>query len=298
MQSLCTEKDLLVLHTTTQSWGEALKPANFFAGLHAAMCKGLGLEEKTPKNFGFDELHKFIEIHADKYRFVVMVDEFDALFENPKLDSAFLANLRTLGYEPRYRLAWLTASHAPLDGLCKQHRRAESSFWNIFGLSYTLGLLSEFEALELILKPCQTTLGRAPEAAPLQRLTDTHPALLQMVLREAWEALAVGREMPDCCLGLRPYYEKLWQDRSEADCRSDGVLRKRGDKTMKLEFDPQADAAYFEISIAEVAVSKEIEPGIIVDYNEYGHIVDIEVLHVSKRGLPSLPHTEQNRIAA
>ena len=54
---------------------------------------------------------------------------------------------------------------------------------------------------------------------------------------------------------------------------------------MKLEFDPIADAAYFEISAAEIETTKEIEPGIIVDYDAKGHIVGIEVLSVSQRGL-------------
>lgn len=52
---------------------------------------------------------------------------------------------------------------------------------------------------------------------------------------------------------------------------------------MKLEFDPAADAAYFEISTADVETTKEIEPGIIVDYDKNGHVVGIEVLSVSKR---------------
>jgi uncharacterized protein YuzE len=52
---------------------------------------------------------------------------------------------------------------------------------------------------------------------------------------------------------------------------------------MKLEFDPVADAAYFEISATEVEVSREIESGIIVDYDKNGHVIGIEVLSVSKR---------------
>ena len=52
---------------------------------------------------------------------------------------------------------------------------------------------------------------------------------------------------------------------------------------MKLEFDPAADAAYFEISPAEVETTKEIEPGIIADYDAEGHLVGIEILSVSKR---------------
>lgn len=54
---------------------------------------------------------------------------------------------------------------------------------------------------------------------------------------------------------------------------------------MKLEFDPQADAAYFEISDADVENSREIEPGIIADYDAQGHMVGIEILYVSKRAM-------------
>jgi uncharacterized protein YuzE len=58
---------------------------------------------------------------------------------------------------------------------------------------------------------------------------------------------------------------------------------------MKLEFDPQADAAYFEISDAKIETTRKIEPGIIVDYDAEGHIVGIEVLSVSRRGNQVLP---------
>jgi hypothetical protein len=34
--------------------------------------------------------------------------------------------------------------------------------------------------------------------------------------------------------------------------------------------------------------SKEIQPGIIADYDEKGEIVGIEILHVSKRAMPPL----------
>jgi uncharacterized protein YuzE len=52
---------------------------------------------------------------------------------------------------------------------------------------------------------------------------------------------------------------------------------------MKLEFDPQADAVYLELTDAEIEESKEIQPGIIMDYDAEGRIVGIEVLYVSKR---------------
>jgi uncharacterized protein YuzE len=52
---------------------------------------------------------------------------------------------------------------------------------------------------------------------------------------------------------------------------------------MKLDFDPVADAAYFEISTAEVTTTKQIETGIMADYDAEGHLVGSEVLSVSKR---------------
>lgn len=52
---------------------------------------------------------------------------------------------------------------------------------------------------------------------------------------------------------------------------------------MKFEFDPQADAVYLELTDADVNESKEVQPGIIMDYDAEGRIVGIEVLYVSKR---------------
>lgn len=63
------------------------------------------------------------------------------------------------------------------------------------------------------------------------------------------------------------------------------------DRHMKLEIDPVAVAAYFEISSAEVASSREIEPGIIADYDAEGHLVGIAVLSLSKRA--HLPRLDQ-----
>jgi uncharacterized protein YuzE len=52
---------------------------------------------------------------------------------------------------------------------------------------------------------------------------------------------------------------------------------------MKFEFDPQADAIYLELIEADVEESREIQPGIILDYTAEGQIVGIEVLYVSQR---------------
>jgi uncharacterized protein YuzE len=53
---------------------------------------------------------------------------------------------------------------------------------------------------------------------------------------------------------------------------------------MKLKSDSFADAAHFQIAETEVASTREIEPGVIADYDAEGHLVGIEVLHLSRRG--------------
>ena len=54
---------------------------------------------------------------------------------------------------------------------------------------------------------------------------------------------------------------------------------------MKLEFDPAADAACFDVSNAPVGATRDIEPGVMGDYDAEGHPVGIEVLSVSRRGV-------------
>jgi uncharacterized protein YuzE len=52
---------------------------------------------------------------------------------------------------------------------------------------------------------------------------------------------------------------------------------------MRLKVDREADALYLSLSEAPATESEEVAPGIIVDYNEQGHAVGIEMLHLSKR---------------
>ena len=52
---------------------------------------------------------------------------------------------------------------------------------------------------------------------------------------------------------------------------------------MNIEYDKTADALYVYFREIEVAKSKEIEEGIVVDFDQNGHIVGIEILDASKR---------------
>ncbi|TAK73029.1 MAG: DUF2283 domain-containing protein [Dehalococcoidia bacterium] len=50
---------------------------------------------------------------------------------------------------------------------------------------------------------------------------------------------------------------------------------------MKLEYDRRADAIYIRLKEAEVATTRELQDNLIVDLDEHGRLVGIELLFVS-----------------
>lgn len=52
---------------------------------------------------------------------------------------------------------------------------------------------------------------------------------------------------------------------------------------MKLAIDEEADALHLELVAVPVSESEEVAPGVIVDYDEAGQVVGVEILHLSKR---------------
>jgi len=52
---------------------------------------------------------------------------------------------------------------------------------------------------------------------------------------------------------------------------------------MKLTMDQAADALYLNLDDAPAEDSREIAPGVILDYDASGKVVGMEMLHLSKR---------------
>jgi uncharacterized protein YuzE len=52
---------------------------------------------------------------------------------------------------------------------------------------------------------------------------------------------------------------------------------------VKVKYDPQVDVLRILIGDAPIEESDEIEPGVIVDYDESGKIVGVEILDASTR---------------
>ncbi|MEM2026593.1 MAG: DUF2283 domain-containing protein [Candidatus Bathyarchaeia archaeon] len=51
----------------------------------------------------------------------------------------------------------------------------------------------------------------------------------------------------------------------------------------RIRYEPDADALYIWIREGRVADSEEVSDGVIIDYDEEGNILGIEILEFSKR---------------
>jgi uncharacterized protein YuzE len=55
---------------------------------------------------------------------------------------------------------------------------------------------------------------------------------------------------------------------------------------MRLRVDKENDTLYFRLDEDAIIESEEVQPGIILDYNEDGRVVGIEMLALSTRVAP------------
>ena len=52
---------------------------------------------------------------------------------------------------------------------------------------------------------------------------------------------------------------------------------------MKVHFDEKADALYLCLDDSKILESQEVQPGIVLDFNEHNQVVGIEILGVKHR---------------
>ena len=52
---------------------------------------------------------------------------------------------------------------------------------------------------------------------------------------------------------------------------------------MKLIIDRESDALYFRLDEDAIVESEEVQPGVILDFNQKGQVVGIEILSLSSR---------------
>jgi len=217
-QVLATVPNVVTIHTTMQDWSVDSQ-ATFFSQLHQAISEALQIESDSIDDYaGFRD---FIRERAEAgFRFVLMIDEFDKMTENSFFDAEFFSNMRALGERHEYQFAYLLSSYAPLADICHQGKIQESKFWNIFGTCYILGLLAKREAEQLIQEPMQRSLKNDfDQTQEIFTYTGYHPAFIQMVASEYWNAHHLGFAVNTDAIHqtLYEFYQDLWEQRSQKE---------------------------------------------------------------------------------
>jgi uncharacterized protein YuzE len=70
------------------------------------------------------------------------------------------------------------------------------------------------------------------------------------------------------------------------------VKRVEGRESMRLRVDTENDALYLRLNETVIVESEEVEPGIILDFDESGRVVGIEILGVNTKTFHYYPETD------
>ncbi|MFO1429466.1 MAG: ATP-binding protein [Candidatus Competibacteraceae bacterium] len=225
-QALGKEAGLVTIHATAQNWNQESQQS-FFARLQQVIALAVELKIQDQVH-DYPGLRDFIAslVQDHNYRFVLILDEFDAMAGNPNFNADFFVNLRALSDRPEYRFGYLVSSHHPLKDLCREHKIDSSAFWNIFGFPRVVGLLLPREARDLVVIPfnCSLPPEKRPELESLWQndimpLTGYHPALIQMVAAAYWNAKEGGYDPNPLAItmGVREYLKDFWYQRSKEE---------------------------------------------------------------------------------
>ncbi len=52
---------------------------------------------------------------------------------------------------------------------------------------------------------------------------------------------------------------------------------------MKMHYDEKSDALYLRLDNSQIVESEEVQPGIVLDYNDNNQVVGVEILRVKER---------------
>jgi hypothetical protein len=217
-QAIAAESNLVSIYATAQDWqlGDNSQ-SQFFGSLHQAIAEAL--RATSPPVHNYEGVRDFIRQYADKrYRFVLLIDEFDKMTGNVHFNTSFFSQLRVLGYQPEYQFGYVLASRASVSDICQQGKIDESKFHNIFGHCPTLGLLTQTDAKLLIQEPMQRSLGRGfkKDVEEIFDYAGYQPAFIQIVAAAYWEARYSKSELNyyDIEQALRGQYRDLWEHQS------------------------------------------------------------------------------------
>ncbi len=178
---------------------------------------------------------------------VLILDEFERLSANPKLDVNFFNALRSIA--GRFQLVFLTASASPLIELTYSGRSQDilsSPFFNIFAPIF-LGLLPDADARDLVFKPSERA-GK-PFPLPVQNFlleyAGGNPLILQVACFHAFTLSVFQDEIERrTAQEMQAHFEYSWRNLTEEQKR---VLRELPKAAERPPATTSGNAVYREL---------------------------------------------------
>jgi AAA+ ATPase superfamily predicted ATPase len=191
--------------------------------LYALEKKPEPLEVEEKGDNLFDSYSSFIEFLNRNVRkritSIIFIDEFEHLPAQEFADDSFFSNLRAAANSPENCLAFVVITKIALKSLNHHHIKS-SGFWNIFD-EQVIGLL-DLDSINRLSRygfwKTNSPLAET-EIEKIRYYAGDFPFFNQLVCYMIWDSktLKKGIDWDRCEEKMRPYYEKLWEDRTEEE---------------------------------------------------------------------------------
>ena len=214
-------ESLITIFSNARNW-EKGTPEQFFASLFKSICTVLPKSHVNVTEVGdFASFRDFLLQQSPRYRFVIIIDEFEKMAANEKLDRTFFSHLRAIGNGSEYSVGFALSSRLSLSKICNKYTHfEESNFWNIFK-SKVLGLLSKEESCQLIEWPMNKSVPQLKIANKFKeevlQYSGYSPAMIQLVMSHCLSMALGGFSVNkyEIRSGLREHYKALWDGMNE-----------------------------------------------------------------------------------
>jgi hypothetical protein len=224
-QALSTKLNVISIFTDAKNLNFE-NEASFFAYLHQKICRILDVNvHRVYDSTGFKQ---FIKTYTLNYHFIIIIDNFDYIETQNKFSQNFFNSMYELSNNYEYSFSLVLTGYEPIYAILQTSEDYKLEFYSIF-IQQTLGLLSEHDIKELILKPMVSSLevdldfkhGRGIKkiTQEIKYYAGNHPFFVQILLHSYWNFYQNKLVVDDDKIKiiLRKYYRDLWSSHSEEE---------------------------------------------------------------------------------
>ena len=276
--------------------------SDFFKLILDSISKEIKESIDIPEDVTYDDLkNTVVNLEAQGYKLVIILDEFDMVTKNDNFDYTFFSYLRAIAN--KYKVAIITSSTEELQKMCHTKEINDSPFFNIF-TPLTLGPLTYEEAKELVLSPSKRTgISYGPYFDFVVGIAGYHPFFIQVACSLVFEYLTEHEKIDQEGYGviceefldeMQGYFDYIWSRFSEDEKNTIiQIITKKdlSNREQKIAKDLQK-AGYVIINDSESEIFSSLFAEYVVEKEELEITsklgkLDVETLETILQGLGS-----------